>query len=224
MLKRRPMISSTDELCDELCESSERWVLGCSCCAGANGQNASRRDCCWNERLENKRAILLRIAVLSHCSRSLEARQQPKELKELKQLSTPPGAPAPHCEGACAVLIRCVVSDLDDRCTSRLRGRFCVALAHAAIGVASCAINSCRDLSPALLAVSTRSGIDGAPRSPGELGEEPDSTMSAETETGSDGATTPTTNGAPRRRAPPPPTARPTATTSTGVVPRSRRP
>ena len=124
-------ISSTCELCDELCESSERWVLGCSCCAARTGKNASRLNCCGREAIETSRNTAKRWACTAlpppFCSAAA--------CKRSKKSASKPFQMPTSSLGAALLLDERVqnFSDLDHRDASRLGGRFGVALVTLAV-------------------------------------------------------------------------------------------
>ena len=82
-------ISSTCELCDELCESSER--RGCVALAvrGVTGKNASRLNCCVVEAIETMRDAAKRQActALPCLGKAEQQNRSPKECS-----LTPPNA------------------------------------------------------------------------------------------------------------------------------------
>ena len=56
-------------------------VLGCSCCEGRDGQNASRNDCCGNERLKTNESCCEMLSFTA-LPPSLALQQQQEEKRK----------------------------------------------------------------------------------------------------------------------------------------------
>ena len=103
---------------------------------GANGQDASRRDCCRNERLKNGQ--VLQNESCMHCSRSFWQCCAAHGLGAKARLSTPPGALKSGATDQKASVPKSARLQ-NSKPVLRLVELDCVALDSPLIGVASCA-------------------------------------------------------------------------------------